>query len=156
MLRPDLKLMRINIRRRTRDPKKDLTAYVYRIIVDNVVRYIGKGRGSRLLTHAIDARRAAAKSDIALRRLSPRMHRNLVHAVHAGAEVQEQIIASSLSDADAYRLETAMIADFHYRRTDQLWNTIDERFMDSRWLPLKWDNPENPLYRLKRPIKAPR
>jgi hypothetical protein len=131
-------------------------AYVYAILVDHRVRYIGKGRGSRLHTHAINARRAAAKSGIAIHRLHPLMYRNLVRAVLAGADTREQIIASSLSDAEAHLLETAMIADFHYRRTDQLWNTIDERFMDSRWLPLKWDNPENPLFRLKRPIKAPR
>jgi hypothetical protein len=113
------------------------TAYVYSILVDNVVRYIGKGRGSRLLTHAINARRTAAKSDIAIRRLHPRMYRKLVQAVHAGADIREQIIASNLSDASAYQLETKMTADFHCRKTGPLWNTIDERSMDSRLLPAK-------------------
>jgi hypothetical protein len=33
-------------------------------------------------------------------------------------------------------------------RAGQLWNTIDERFLDPRYLPEEWDDPEHPLYRL--------
>jgi hypothetical protein len=45
-----------------------------------------------------------------------------------------------------------MIANFHRVRTGQLWNTIDERFMDRSMLPRHWADPENPLYRLARPV----
>jgi Coenzyme A transferase len=34
----------------------------------------------------------------------------------------------------------------------QLWNTIDERFLDPRYLPDEWDDPEHPFYRLPRPL----
>src|SRR5262249_54464144 len=34
----------------------------------------------------------------------------------------------------------------------QLWNTVDERFMDPKYLPVRWSNPVNPLYRLPRPL----
>ena len=130
------------------------TAYVYAIVVDDIVRYIGKGRGSRLLTHAINAKRDAVKSSIRIDRLTPRMHRNLVKAVRAGSHIAELIITSGLSDTEAYCHEADIIADFHRGKTGQLWNTIDERFMDYRLLPLEWDNPENPLYKLRRPLAA--
>jgi hypothetical protein len=66
--------------------------------------------------------------------------------------MRKKIFFSDLFDAEACWLETKMIADFHRHKTEQLWNTIDERFMDSRLLPATWGNPENPLYRLPRPI----
>ena len=45
-----------------------------------------------------------------------------------------------------------MIGEFHKFRAGQLWNTIDERFLDPRYLPDEWDDPEDPLYRLPRPL----
>jgi len=80
------------------------------------------------------------------------MHRRLVEAVRLGADIKEKIIVGGLTDRQAYRLETRLIAEFHKFRTDQLWNTIDERFMDRRWLPEKWHDSENVLYRLPRPL----
>jgi hypothetical protein len=130
----------------------DSAAYVYAIVVDDIVCYIGKGCGSRLFTHAIKARRDAVKSSIRIDRLTPRMHRNLVKAVRAGSYIAELIITSGLSDTEAYCHEADIIADFHRRKTGQLWNTIDERVMDYRLLPLEWDNPEKPLYKLPRPL----
>jgi hypothetical protein len=79
------------------------------------------------------------------------MHRRLVEAVRSGAEIKEEVIVGGLTDRQAYRLESRLIAEFHKFRTDQLWNTIDERFMDPRWLSKKWHDPENVLYRLPRP-----
>jgi hypothetical protein len=35
-----------------------------------------------------------------------------------------------------------MIGEFHKFRAGQLWNTIDERFLDPRYLPEEWDDPE--------------
>ena len=84
--------------------------------------------------------------------MGPRMHRRLVEAVRSGADIKEEIIVGGLTDQRAYRLESRLIAEFHKFRTDQLWNTIDERFMDPRWLPEKWHDPENVLYRLPRPL----
>lgn len=137
-----------NLPRRTHQD----TAFVYTIIVDDIVRYIGKGRGERHLTHAINARRDAAKPHTRTKHLSPLMHRNLVKAVRAGSLIKDTIIASGLSDVEAYRIEAQIIADFHRRVAGQLWNTIDERSMDKRLLPPKWDCPAHPLYRLPRPL----
>jgi hypothetical protein len=35
-----------------------------------------------------------------------------------------------------------------------LWNTIDERFMEKRFLPNDWHDPENPLYKVARPVSG--
>ena len=67
------------------------------------------------------------------------MHKKLVEAVRAGSQVTESIIVSGLTDKAAYRLESRIIGEFHKNRAGQLWNTIDERFMDPRFLPDEWD-----------------
>src|ERR1700689_5405130 len=127
-------------------------AYVYAVLVDGTVRYIGKGRGARLFTHSINAKRSAARCGRKTAHLYPRLHRKLVEAVRAGSTIVERVIAFGLSDAGAYRLESKLIASFHSLRTGQLWNTVDERFMDRSMLPRHWADPENPLYRLARPV----
>jgi hypothetical protein len=80
------------------------------------------------------------------------MHRRLVEAIRSGADIEERIIVGGLTDRQALRIESRLSAEFHKFCTDQLWNTIDERFMDPRWLPEKWHDPENALYRLPRPL----
>ena len=64
----------------------------------------------------------------------------------------ESIIVSGLTDKAAYRVERKIIGEFHKNRPGQLWNTIDERFMDRRFLPDEWDDPEHPLYKLSRAL----
>src|ERR1700691_720920 len=128
------------------------SAYLYAILVDGMVRYIGKGRNERMYTHLIEAMRSATRCRARAMQRGPRMHRRLVEAVRSGADIKEEIIVGGLTDRLAYRLESRLIAEFHKFRTDQLWNTIDERFMDPRWLPEKWHDPENLLYRLPRPL----
>ena len=59
---------------------------------------------------------------------------------------------SDLTDRAAYRIESRVIGEFHKFRAGQLWNTIDERFLDPRYLPEEWDDPEHPLCRLPRPL----
>jgi hypothetical protein len=132
------------------------TAFVYAIIVDGVVRYIGKGRNGRMYTHLIEAKRTSARCPANTAHLSPRVHRKLVEAVRAGSQIIETVIKSGLTDPAARRLESGMIGEFHKFRAGQLWNTIDERFLDPRYLPEEWDDPENPLYRLPRPLGNPR
>jgi len=133
-----------------REPRR--SAYVYAILVDGVVRYIGKGRNGRLYTHLIEAKRSAAQPSPDTSGLYPRRHRKLVEAVRAGSQITEIVIISDLTDWEAYRIESRMIGEFHRFRAGQLWNTIDERFLDPRYLPEEWDDPEHPLYRLPRPL----
>jgi hypothetical protein len=125
-------------------------AYVYAIIVDSVVRYIGKGRNGQMYTHLIEAKRTSARCPRDTTHLYPRIHRKLVEAVRTGSQIMETIITSDLTDRAAYRLESKMIGEFHKMRAGQLWNTIDERFLDPQYLPDEWDDPEHPLYRLPR------
>ena len=131
-------------------------AYIYAIIVNGVVRYIGKGRNGRMYTHLIEAKRTSARCPASTAHLSPRMHRKLVETVRAGSQIIETVIKSGLTDRAAHRLESRMIGEFHKFRAGQLWNTIDERFLDPRYLPEEWDDPECPLYRLPRPLGNPR
>jgi hypothetical protein len=130
-------------------------AYVYAILVDGVVRYIGKGRNVRMYTHLIEAKRSAARCARDTSGLYPRMHRKLVEAVRAGSQITETVVTSGLTDRTAYRLESRIICEFHKFRSGQLWNTIDERFLDPRFLPDEWDDPEYPLYKLPRPLFPP-
>jgi hypothetical protein len=140
------------VRTSARPPSETGSAYVYAILIDGMVRYLGKGRNERMYAHLIEAMRSATRRRARPTRVGPRMHRRLVEAVRSGADIKEEIIVGGLTDQRAYRLESRLIAEFHKFRTDQLWNTIDERFMDRRWLPEKWHHPENVLYRLPRPL----
>jgi hypothetical protein len=132
--------------------KTTIGSYIYAIIVDGVVRYIGKGRNGRMYTHLIEAKRTSARCPTKTDHLYPRVHRKLVEAVRAGSQIIETVIKSGLTDRAAYRLESRMIGEFHKFCAGRLWNTIDERFLDPQYLPDEWDDPENPLYRLPRPL----
>ena len=119
-----------------------------------VVRYVGKGRDKRLYIHVIEARRSAARCGACTTHLGPRVHRKLVEAVRAGSDIAEIVILDGLTDQNAFRLEYEVIGNFHQSRPGQLWNTIDERFLDKRFLPKDWSDPENPLYKVARPVSV--
>ena len=116
------------------------------------MRYVGKGRDKRLYIHVIEARRSAARCGTRTSHLHPPVHRKLVEAVRAGSDIAEIVILDDLASRDAFRLDVELIGNFHKSRPGQLWNTIDERFLDKRFLPTDWDDPENPLYKVARPI----
>jgi hypothetical protein len=97
--------------------------YVYEIRVDGVVRYIGKGRNGRIYSHLIDAKRTASRSDVKIRNLFPHFRKMLVSAVRRGSKITEKIVASNLTDGEAYRMEWRMIWNYHNRHASQLWNT---------------------------------
>lgn len=139
--------------RETLSRPSNSSSYVYAIIVDEVVRYIGKGRGDRMFFHLREARRLANRG-VRTNRISPFFHMMLVRALQAGGTVREVILSSGLSAAEAYRVEGELIGQFHKAHAGQLWNTIDERFLDPRFLPENWSNPVNPLYRLPRPLRG--
>jgi hypothetical protein len=136
--------------------KTIIGTYIYAIIVDGVVRYIGKGRNGRMYAHLNEAKCTSARCPAETAHLYPRKHRKLVEAVRAGSQIIETVITSGLTDRAAYRLESRMIGEFHKFRAGQLWNTIDERFLNPRYLPDEWDDPEYPLYRLPRPLGNPK
>ena len=113
-------------------------AYVYQIRVDGVLRYIGKGRNGRVYSHLIDAKRTATRPGVKIRNVWPFFRQQLVRAVRRGAKIQEKIVAANLTDSQAYQIEGQMIGKFHKQHSGQLWNTIEERFMDPEYLPTTW------------------
>ena len=127
-------------------------SYVYQIRVDGVVRYVGKGRNGRVYSHLIDAKRTAARPGVKIRNVWPFFRQQLVRAVSRGSKIQEEILFSSLTDAEAYRIEGQLIGKFHRHYSGQLWNTIDERFMHPQYLPKTWSNPVHPAYKVPRPL----
>ena len=142
------------LNRNTKGQESELRqCYVYEIRVDSVVRYIGKGRNGRIYSHLIDAKRTASRPDVKIRNLSPHFRKMLVSAVRRGLIIAENMVASNLTDGEAYKIEQEMIGNYHKQYAGQLWNTIDERFMDPKYFPKKWSNPVNPLYRVSRPLK---
>jgi hypothetical protein len=130
----------------------ETSSYVYEIRVDGVVRYIGKGREGRMYSHMIEAKRTANKPGVKIANLSPHFRKMLVRAIRQGAKIKEKIITADLSNDAAYILERRTIGTFHKNYPGQLWNTIDERFMSSEYLPDNWSNPVHPLYKVPRPL----
>jgi hypothetical protein len=64
--------------------------------------------------------------------------------------IRETIIVGGLTDAEAFQIEARLIGELHQNHPGQLWNTIDERFMDPQYVPEEWSNPVNALYKLPR------
>jgi hypothetical protein len=113
------------------------SAYVYAVLAEGIVRYVSKGRSGRMYSHLIEAKRSAA-------RCTP----DTSGLYHVDATFKNSLILGSPFN----RLESRIIREFHKHQAGQLWNTIDERFMDRRFLPDERDDPEHPLYKLPRPL----
>ena len=108
-------------------------AYVYAVLVDGTVRYIGKGSGRRLWAHekivrSMARRRAAGEVIVAE---SP-FYEKLCIAYLSGANIEAIILRDGISHDQAFRDEIAERKKFP---PTQLWNTGD-----------CWDRPE---YRAK-------
>jgi hypothetical protein len=98
--------------------------YVYTIIVDDVVRYIGKGKGLRLCSHMKEVRHRLNRS-FKLRSIGSRFQQNLTRAVISGAKVVEHVLVDGLTEKAAYKLEYEKLRDYvHAGKRDQLWNVI--------------------------------
>jgi hypothetical protein len=111
------------VRTSARPPPKHDLAYVHAILVDGVVRCIGKGQNARMYTHLIEARRSATRRARTML-LRPRMQRRLVDAVRSRADIREKIMIGGLSDRQAYWVESWLIAIFH-RFWSQVCGAID-------------------------------
>src|SRR5271165_4687320 len=79
----DEKGKRLHSARSAVGQKTTIGSYIYAIVVDGVVRYIGKGRNGRMYTHLIEAKRTSARCPAETDHLYPRMHRKLVETVRA-------------------------------------------------------------------------
>lgn len=96
------------------------TAYVYAVLVDGVVRYIGKGTSRRRRDHLYKATRIVKYGPAkAVQMRATRFHKRLAEALAAGAVITDRLLAGGLSDACAYERERAEIAKLP---AGQLWN----------------------------------
>jgi hypothetical protein len=96
--------------------------YVYTITVDDVVRYIGKGKGLRLYCHLKEVRRRLNRQ-FKLRSIGSRFQQNLTRAVLSGAKVVEQVLVDGLTEKAAYKLEYEKLREYVYAgKRDQLLN----------------------------------
>lgn len=99
-------------------------AFVYAIVVDGEIRYIGKGSGKRHLDHMRIVRRIVRKRAAGLvGRVPMPLYEHLVSAWLDGAQIEELMIAERLSHHEAYRREQAEIQV----RGQQLWNSYRGR-----------------------------
>ena len=98
--------------------------YVYAISVNDVVRYIGKGKGLRLYAHMKEVR-SRLKRDFRIQSIGSIMQRNLTKAFLSGAQVNEQVLIDDLTEKAAYKLEYDKMREYVFAgKRDQLWNVI--------------------------------
>jgi hypothetical protein len=93
--------------------------YVYEILVDGVVRYVGKGSGRRVRVHKSIARNINAVRAAGKRIRTSDFYNNLAKALRQGREIEHRIVEDGLTEAAAFRAEAARIASLGY---GQLWN----------------------------------
>lgn len=95
-------------------------AYVYAVLVDGIIRYVGKGSGRRLRTHmkivrSMARRRAAGEVVVAE---SP-FYEKLCKAYLFGSDIEAVMLNSGLTHEQAFRDE---IAERKKYPASQLWN----------------------------------
>lgn len=92
--------------------------YVYEVIVDGDVRYVGKGRGRRAARHVGIA--AAVTRNDKHRYARSRFYKALGAAIEAGQSVEIQYAGTGLSSEQAFRQEMDRIATYGL---ENLWNS---------------------------------
>jgi hypothetical protein len=92
-------------------------AYVYAILVNGVVRYIGKGNGGRIHDHLKVVRSLARRRAAGEVVRSTLFYNKLTRAWLDGSKIEHMILADSLTDDEAYAREAIEIS----HRKD-LWN----------------------------------
>lgn len=95
-------------------------AYVYEILVDGIVRYIGKGRGCRVFQQIAIARRMAAGRPLTAKVRRSRFYKLLAISFRDGCVASTNIVAEGLDDGEAFAIEVDMISK---APSGQLWNT---------------------------------
>lgn len=116
----------------------DASSYVYVVLVDSVVRYIGKGTGRRAKRHVEIAQRNNRLRGEGKSVQATRWHNRLGKALAAGAEVEVRIIADGMDSAAAFAREITEIA----ASRDDLWNyTAGGEGLDSDAARRLWADP---------------
>ena len=97
-------------------------SYVYEVIVDGVVRYIGKGTGRRFKVHATFAKTLNAKRASGSTIRTSVFYDKLSNALKSGANITYRIVAEGLSHEGAFSRECQEIEAIS--DPYQLWNEV--------------------------------
>lgn len=136
-------------------------AYVYELLVDGVVRYVGMGKGNRVTVHLSIANRINRKIAGGENVTAQRVHLLLAEAIRDGATITNQFVFQGLTNEAARALEVQRIASWP---SGQLWNShpggggasaerMTELWADPEWrarqivaLQASWDDPDYRAY----------
>lgn len=119
--------------------------YVYHIVVDGVVRYVGEGAKRRAWDHLNDAASIPVRLAAGQKVKATYVAKRLVGALNSGASVQIVIVKDGLTKDDAYRLEEIEISKFGLELLGKgtLWNRISGgRRGASEAMKRKWADPK--------------
>jgi hypothetical protein len=129
--------------------------YVYQIITDGVVRYVGKGTGRRKADHMKMVRQIARRRAAGEAVRTTHFYNRLTRAWLDGEQIEFAMIAEGLSESEAFEREKIEIAV-----GDGLWNEAPggEGFNAEQWndprfremMRAREDSKRTPEYRAKR------
>ncbi len=97
----------------------ELRFYVYQIVVDGVVRYIGKGSGARWKSHVAKAKRLNAIRATGATASVSVFYNRLAKAIRNGATIEQRLVMTGFAEPESYEMERAAIA---VMPDGQLWN----------------------------------
>ena len=122
-----------------------MKCFVYAILVDGIVRYIGKGSRSRHAEHMQTVRRIARHRASGESVKATRFYNKLTSAWLDGRNISYEIIMESLNDEQAFALESKLIS-----KMPDLWNLHPGgRGMTSDFAKELWANDPNAERRRK-------
>lgn len=114
--------------------------YVYKIVVDGIVRYIGKGSGSRAWEHLRLCRKIMRERSEGAKVRTTRFYNRLIFAIQSDVPIRVDIANASMTEADALSVEAEQIAA---APVGQLWNTLPGGIgFTSEFIKSLWDDPE--------------
>ncbi|MFZ2252618.1 MAG: hypothetical protein WAW13_00420 [Minisyncoccia bacterium] len=93
--------------------------YIYELLVDGIVRYVGMGSGDRIRAHWRAAVRINKRLSSGRDPQGLRVHLNLASALRAGSVLDHRFVAVGLTRDKARAMEVRQIASWP---ADQLWN----------------------------------
>lgn len=100
-------------------------AYVYAILVDGVVRYIGKGTGQRMITHVRFAKQLNKRRSAGHVIKVSKFYNKLAKALLVQSKIEYNVIAKGISHSEAFDIEAIEIAK---AAPEQLWNVLPGGF----------------------------
>lgn len=121
-------------------PQNPACFYVYEMIVDGLVRYIGKGVGPRHREHLRLCRKIVRERAAGKKVKATHFYNRLIAVMKRGGQIETSIMTAGLREGDALDLERRMIAA---AAPGELWNTLPGgNGFDSAFIKALWADPE--------------